>query len=56
MMETKLVPETSENLHGFGTTKTPAHPADGDEVSSRNVENLHHFGTTKPPAHPDDGD
>ena len=36
-MGTELIPETSEKLHGFGATKPPAHPEDGDRVNSRNV-------------------
>jgi hypothetical protein len=55
-MGTEIIPETPENLHGFGATKPPTHPEDGDRVSSRNVGKPSYFCATKPSAHPEDGD
>jgi len=55
-METKLVPETSENYARgfvapkltscFGATKPPGQPEDGDEVSARNVGKPSHLDAT----------
>jgi len=50
-MGTELVAETSENIHSFGAIKPPAHPDDGDVVSSRNVGKPSQFFASKPPAH-----